>query len=362
MRIARIIEYFPPHIGGMERHGLILSQEQAKLGHDVEIFIGVGDTNIFPNTFKASLGFLPLYSRIRRFWFNFWAYFAVKRRHRKSPYNIIHLHGDIVEAYFGGLLSRKLKIKTILTIHGGLNPKILKKSNAKIFNGLCKIICVSREIESGLLSIGVDQKKLIIISSGIYLNEFNQPKSSLPYSKPVIISIGALTKQKGFEYLVSAFKIIKNRIPGASLLIIGNGPEKKNLRQKAWDISGIHLLGNLPHEKVVEYLLGGDIFALASVTMPGYHEGAPTSIMEAMAAGLPVIATKTGGVPYLVKDNINGILVGEKDADVIAETIINLFNNKELMAKIGAQNLEDIKQKDWPIIAKKITDAYNLTI
>ena len=105
MRIARIIEYFPPHIGGMERHGLILSQEQTKLGYDAEIFIGVGDRSLFKKTFQAPFQFLPLYSKMRRFWFNFWAMRQVIKRHKKNPYDIIHLHGDFMEAYFGGKLS-----------------------------------------------------------------------------------------------------------------------------------------------------------------------------------------------------------------------------------------------------------------
>ena len=152
MRIARIIEYFPPHIGGMERHGLALTQEQIKLGHEVDVYIGVG--GLKPNSkqflksdfgeflksdfgfelgfniHKMPLQFLPLYSKARRFWFNIWAYFAVKKNHKKNPYNIVHLHGDFVEAFFGGKLAKKLKIPAVLTIHAGLNKRLLKPKNA----------------------------------------------------------------------------------------------------------------------------------------------------------------------------------------------------------------------------------------
>ncbi|MDP3143578.1 MAG: glycosyltransferase family 4 protein, partial [Candidatus Omnitrophota bacterium] len=136
MRIARIIEYFPPHIGGMERHGLILSQEQIKLGHSVDIFIGFGNKNLLPNIRKTPLQFLPMYSKIRRFWFNFWAYNAVKKHHKENPYNIIHLHGDFIEAYFGSRLSKKFKIPAVLTIHAGLNRKFLKPKNTVYFAGI----------------------------------------------------------------------------------------------------------------------------------------------------------------------------------------------------------------------------------
>jgi len=358
MRIARIIEYFPPHVGGMERHGLILSEEQIKLGHDVEIFIGVGDVSIFPNTFKAPLQFLSLYSKLRRFWFNFWAYFAVKRQHKKNPYDIIHLHGDIVEARLGVELAKKLRIPAILTIHGGLNPKILNKNSAKIFNMLDRIICVSEEIKNSLLNIGVDSSKMSIISSGVYLNEFNQPKEALGYSKPIIISIGNLTKQKGFDYLIGAFKIIRENEPAATLLIIGDGPEKSALKKAATGVNSIYFLGFIPHEEIIKFLLGADIFVLSSIIMRGYYEGAPTSLMEAMAAGFPIVATNTGGIPELIKKGKNGILVEEKNSEALAGAIAKLINDKELAGKIRKQNLEDIKQKDWPIIAEEITNVY----
>ncbi len=364
MRIARIIEYFPPYIGGMERHGLILSREQVKLGHDVEIFIGVGDTGIFPNTFKAPLGFLPLYSRIRRLWFNVWAYFIVKKHHRKNPYDIIHVHGDFAEAFFGGRLSKKLGIPSVLTIHAGLNKKHLRQKNRKFFDNISKIICVSREIADELKIISVAEEKIEIISSGICLDEFkNVDKNAVidlrdKYSKPIIISIGVLRINKGFSYLINAFKEVLNKFNSATLLIIGDGPEKNNLKKQSKNISNILFLGRQEHNKVIEYLQVSDVFVLASISTFNDREGTSTVVMEAMAAGLPIVATKVGGNPYLIKDNDNGFLVNPGNSSELSQTIIKLLNDSELTKKISAQNLEDIKQKDWPIIAKKIAEIY----
>ncbi len=364
MKIARIIEYFPPHIGGMERHGLILSQEQIKLGHDVEIFIGVGDTSIFPNTFKAPLGFLPLYSRIRRLWFNIWTYFTVKRHHHKNPYDIIHLHGDFIEAYFGGKLSKKLGIPSVLTIHAGLNKKHLRQKNRKFFDNISKIICVSREIADELKIISVAEEKIEIISSGICLDEFkNVDKNAVidlrdKYSKPIIISVGVLRINKGFSYLINAFKEVLNKFNSATLLIIGDGADRKYLESQAQGVSQIHFWGRQEHDKVIEYLCASDVFILASISTFNDREGTSTVVMEAMAAGLPVITTKVGGNPYLIKDGINGFLVSPGNSSEIAEAITKLATNREISQKMGTQNLEDIKQKNWLIIAKKITEVY----
>lgn len=364
MRIARIIEYFPPHIGGMERHGLILSREQIKLGCDVEIFIGVGDISLFKKTFKAPFQFLPLYSKIRRVWFNFWAYNKIKKIHQKNPYNIIHLHGDFMEGYFGGKLSKKLSIPAVITIHAGLNKRLLKTKNTKYFKNISKIICVSNEIAEDLKNMGIQEEKIKIITSGVNLNEFdNADKNATDklrdqYLKPIIISVGVLRINKGFYYLIDAFKIIKEKINSATLIIIGDGPEKNNLKTQAFGISDIYFLGRQEHDKVIEYLKVADIFVLASINMANDREGTPTSIMEAMAAGLPVIATKVGGSPYLIKDGISGLLVDPNSSKELAKAVLKLINNPDLISKMRVQNLKDITLKNWPIIAKTITEIY----
>ena len=363
MRIARIIEYFPPHLGGMERHGLILSQEQVKLGHDVEVFIGVGEPSLFEKTFKASMQFLPLYSKARRFWFNFWAARQVKNNHGKHPYDIIHFHGDFIEAYFGGRLSKKLNIPAVLTIHAGLNKKLLKPENAGYFSGIKKIICVSKEIAGNLKSIGVPENKITVISSGIYLNEFNKKDGGIDatknqYSKPIIISVGVLRINKGFDYLIGAFKKVLEKFNSTTFFIIGDGSEKTNLMKQAQEIGQIKFLGRQDHDKVIEYLKAADIFALASVSTEGDREGTPISIMEAMAAGLPIVATKVGGNPYLIKEGENGLLVEEKNSELLAKAMIKLIGDENLRQNMREKNIEEIKQKDWPLIAKQITDLY----
>ncbi len=385
MRIARIIEYFPPHVGGMERHGLILSQEQIKLGHDVEVYIGVGgdspksnfrsptskipevglqETKLDFGIYKMPLQFLPLYSKARRFWFNFWAYNAVKKQHRKNPFSIIHLHGDFVEAHFGGKLSEKLGIPAVLTIHAGLNKKLLNPENGKVFTKLSKIICVSQEIADDLKSIDVSENKITVISSGVYLSDFQNINENKvvalqnQYSRPIIISVGVLRINKGFDYLIDAFKEVLKKFNSATLLIIGDGPEKNNLMAQASGVEQIKFLSKQNHDEVVRHLKAADIFVLASVSTEGDREGTPTSIMEAMAAGLPVITTRVGGNPYLIKEERNGLLVAEKDTEGLAEALIKLVTDENLRAAMKKNNLEDIKQKDWPLIAEKITKIY----
>lgn len=374
MRIARIIEYFPPHIGGMEQHGLTLSFEQIKLGYDVEVFIGYGGDWENPkkwgglvlgkNIHRMPFQFLPLYSKIRRFLFNFWAYNKIKKIHKKNPYDIVHLHGDFMESCFGGKLSKKLKIPAIITIHAGLNKRLLQPKNAAYFRNVAKIICVSNEIANDLESIGILGNKLAVISSGVYLIEFQNVNNSNVaaikerYSKPIIISVGVLRINKGFKYLIEAFRLVKEKFNTATLLIIGDGSDKEKLKTQAKNIGNIHFLGRQNHGKVIEYLKAADIFVLASVYMEGDREGTPTSIMEAMAAGLPIIAANVGGIADLVENGKNGFVVNPGSSKDLAEVIIRLISNPYLAKKISVKNLEDIKPKNWRVITEKINEVY----
>src|SRR3989338_2052460 len=392
MRIARIIEYFPPHIGGMERHSLILSQEQIKLGYSVDVFIGYGGeakSNFSAKggsasggedasksdfrIYKAPFQFLPLYSKARRFWFNFWAMRQVAKRHKKNPYNVIHLHGDFIEAFFGGKLSKKLGIPALITIHAGLNKRFLKPKNAEYFKNIAKIICVSNEIAGDLKSIGVSENKIKVISSGIYLNEFSAKGGSASggkkendeidaiknqYSKPIVISVGVLRVNKGFKYLIESFKMVKEKFDTVTLIVIGDGPDRSKLEAWAKNIGDVYFLGRQNHDKVIEYLKSADIFVLASVSTASDREGTPTSIMEAMAAGLPIIATNVGGVADLVQNEKNGFVVNPGNSEELSTAMVELINNPDLGQKMAAQNLEDIKLKDWPIIVRQIDDVY----
>lgn len=234
----------------------------------------------------------------------------------------------------------------------------------KYFKNITKIICVSEEISKDLESIGVTKDKIRIITSGIRLDEFkNVDKNKIielrdKYTSPIIISVGVLRINKGFNHLISAFKEVLNKFSSATLLIIGDGPEKSNLKRQSENISNIHFLGRQEHDKVIEYLCASDIFVLASISTYNDREGTPSSIMEAMAAGLPVVTTKVGGNSFLVKDGINGFLAEEKNYDDLTDKIIKLISDEKLCERMKEKNLEDIKQKDWIVIAKKITEIY----
>ena len=174
----------------------------------------------------------------------------------------------------------------------------------------------------------------------------------IPHDMFVIISVGRLEPQKNHKLLVDAFEIITREIPNSELFILGDGPLKdevqeyivsKKLEQK------ITLTGIV--KNVEDYLASADIFVLSSD-----YEGLPLSILEAMAAGLPIVSTDVGGVKDIVTNN--GILAKKGDADSLADAVIRIGKNRDLREQFSAMSTKNVKQFDSETIASEYIVLY----
>jgi len=167
-----------------------------------------------------------------------------------------------------------------------------------------------------------------------------------------LVGIGRLEKQKGFIYLLESVRLlIKVHSVETHLTIIGSGPEEKALKdyihQHKLD-NYVKMIGFIRHSTVFfKYLKKADIFV-----QPSLEEGVPKTIFEAMASGIPIIASRVGGVPYLIKNRVNGLLVNPADSEELAEAILRCKNDFTLSNNIVLNNLQYIdkfifeKQKD----------------
>ena len=115
----------------------------------------------------------------------------------------------------------------------------------------------------------------------------------------------------------------------------------------------INLISNVPNEQVPKYLIASDIFVLSSLT-----EGFPLCLAEAMAAGLPIIATNVGGIPDIIKDDENGFLVEPKNPKEIAKKVILVIKDDNLRKKISEKNRIESKKYDWKNIVDNLEKIY----
>jgi glycosyltransferase involved in cell wall biosynthesis len=166
----------------------------------------------------------------------------------------------------------------------------------------------------------------------------NSPKIKLntdAQSSRRLCYVGRLSEEKGVRTLIEAMKIILSKDVKATLFIVGTGPLENELRAKAAEISSSRIVFMGYKANVFEVMRDMDIFIL-----PSRSEGCPIVVLEAMAMGLPVVATSVGGTPELIEDGVTGILVPPSEPETIAHAVTSLINDPQNAMKLGKNGYE----------------------
>jgi glycosyltransferase involved in cell wall biosynthesis len=251
----------------------------------------------------------------------------------------------------GALRDTRYTMRVIYTVHGWVfNEPLswgLKKFYywAEKFTALFKdkLICVSEfDYQVALKNKIAPTEKLITIHNGLApINLLSKleaknlinARCALRDTRCAIVSIGNLYKTKGFEYLIPAGKILTEQKIDWQIIIIGEGEEKDNLQKKINELGlteKIILAGRI--DNAAQLLPAFDVYVCSSV-----KEGLSYTIIEAMQAGLPIVATTVGGNPELITDGQTGILVTAQNPPAIASAIIKILNNNQLKNSLGEQ-------------------------
>ena len=160
-----------------------------------------------------------------------------------------------------------------------------------------------------------------------------------------ILFIGRLTTAKGVNFLIEAMR----ECPGESLTVVGDGPERQRLEELATGLPNVRFAGAVPRAEVDRLLSSARL-----LVQPSLQEGQPNTVMEAMAKGVPVVATRVGGVPDLVRDGVTGFLVEPGDVPALAARIRELMGDAALWTKMSNASLEEIRRYEWPSIIEQL--------
>ena len=297
---------------------------------------------------------------------------------KKEEINIINSHWLVPSGFTGALIQKFLKKKNYVTIHAAalylLERIPLGNRIAKfIYNNSTRIFIVSNFGKKQFYKLlNIKDKasynaKVKTIPMGIYVDKFNEERNTIafPENSYNIIFLGRLVEKKGLVYAIEAIKYMQNS--NINLHICGGGPlkneleemvEKYNLSQK------IKFYGYISENEKINYFNSADILLVPSIETPeGDKEGLPVVILEALSAGLPIIATNVGGIKDGVINNYTGKLIEQKNSESIINAICELRNNKELYNDIRVNCKKYAKKFDWSKIADKyleeIISSYN---
>lgn len=187
---------------------------------------------------------------------------------------------------------------------------------------------------------GADARgKVHVVRCGVDVRAF-APTPRRPPPVPTFACVASLRPYKGHAVLLDALAILRARGVAVRAVLVGDGPLRAELarrvaREGLGDV--VELRGALPHEEIPDVLAGATAAVLPSVTQAdGQMEGIPVALMEAMAAGVPVVATRLSGIPELVRDGEGGLLVPERDAGALADAMARLAADPGLAARLAA--------------------------
>lgn len=246
---------------------------------------------------------------------------------------------------WGRIWGQLLRIPVIIgTCRGG---GAIERQHEKLLWRLADhLVCNSRPLASRLEEKGVPATEITFIPNAVDTDLFHPAQNRKSGGR--ILCVARLAEDKDHKTLLDAFAIVARSDPNARLVLVGEGPEEKNLKKHATSLpqncrGRIEFCG--ADGDTAKYYANADVFCLSSI-----REGQPNAIMEAMACGLPVAATSVGGIPELVENEKSGLLSPAGDADALAQNILKILQNPEMAAAMGARGRE-IAEKNFSFSA-----------
>lgn len=268
------------------------------------------------------------------------------------------------------LLNKIFVLPYFVSCHGmdvltaALSPHKKKLMN-KILAQAAGVVANSEFTKKELTKLGVPENKISIIypcpegEEGIDQEKLLEIKNRLGLAdKKIILTVGRLVARKGHNRVVEALPMILKRVPQAIYVIIGDGPERENLKLQIANLkldNEILLLGEVSEAKKTAFYQLCDVFVMVPRQIGPDVEGFGTVYLEANQYGKPVVASRSGGVAEAVADGVTGLLVEPENKDQIAEAVIKILADENLAKKLGERGRERVsKEFNWEIQAAKI--------
>lgn len=332
------------NVGGTELNAVRTAERLDRERFELSVFCHVPDGPLRARYEAAGIPVYPvpirgmfLPSTIAQAW-------RTARKLRELGVDIVHAH-DRYTNVFGAMAARLAGTGVLITSRrwwDAVPRRIYRVANRLAYRSSSRVLANSRAVGRLLEEVDrVPEARVAVIPNFLEENAFAQPTAverdewrtahGIPVGAPVVGCVANLRPVKDHATLLRAFRGVLDQVPGAWLVLAGDGPSRAKLEELAAELEIAHrtiFMGRVPNRPNIHHHF--DVSALTSL-----HEGSPNSLIEAMAAGRPVVATRVGGVVDAVSDGVTGMLVGCGDIAATTEALTRLLPDAELRAVIG---------------------------
>jgi len=265
---------------------------------------------------------------------------------------------QLLHIYFGHIavllrpLIRHWPKRTIVSFHGAdvlvdMQKPAYRRGTEEMLSLVRRVLVRSESLRQAVMDLGCAPEKIEIQRAGIPLSQFPFRERSVPdNSEWRLLQAGRLVEKKGLKTALRAFAKFRREFASAKLTIAGEGPqlaELQSLTRQLQIASSVDFAGFVSQEKLRGLFYSSHLFLHPSETgFDGNQEGVPNSMLEAMSTGLPVFATRHGGIPEAVEENVGGILVEEGDYESLADALLDCTKDSARLAAMGRAASESI--------------------
>jgi phosphatidylinositol alpha-mannosyltransferase len=367
MKIALVTPYDYPYPGGVNEHVTALDHEFRALGHKTRIIAAstANEDVLGDHVFKVSgaISPMPISGSTARITLSPQVYQRVKQILNAEKFDVVHVHEPTVPLLSLAVLlhSRALNIGTF---HAYRESNAMYEYAApflkQVFKHLDGRIFVSDAVREYITQYFPGD--YVTIPNGVNWARFASP-SITPIERfndgrPNILFVGRLETRKGFRHLLRAYPYIKSVVPNARLIVVGAFGDKEKapfLRYaRAHKLRGVHFVGHVSPEELPRYYRTATVFCAPNTGFESFG----IILLEAMAAGVPIVASDIAGFRTVVEDCRDGLLVAPEDDRAIAHAIIELLTDSARRAQMGECGNRKAQQYDWSIVAQRVLAYY----
>lgn len=352
----------------------------ARRGHEVSIFTTSVDSKDHIEEFEG----MRIYRygtnlRLNKAFFG-WKLFTKPAQH---DVDIVHIKFTTPPGTLAGWRYAQAKYKPyVITYHGDSQPNygnLIRRVGLTLFDncivdrvlsGAGRIIARSNEYVMQSRFLARHQDKITVIPCAVYPEEIELPYSkeeckkrlSIPTDEKIILFVGNLINYKSPDLLVKAMPMIIEKVPSARLVLLGEGSMQHDLHKIAKElnvVNDVRFAGHVVGESKALYFNAADVFVLPST---GRTESFGNVLLEAAAAGLPIVVSSLDTFSAFIKDGYNGLVAQIGDAASLADKINILLSDPSLKKELGANARESVKDYSWANTAQKVADIYEAVL